>query len=62
MRDRLRNGWPKILFSSVLFFFTMQLSWPQVSPGVSVQVKFDQSGGPISPVWNYFGYDEPNYT
>ena len=25
-------------------------------------MKFDQSDGPISPVWNYFGYDEPNYT
>ncbi len=22
----------------------------------------DQSEGPITPVWNYFGYDEPNYT
>jgi xylan 1,4-beta-xylosidase len=62
MRDRLRNGWPMILFSSVLFFLTIQLSWPQVSPGVSIQVKADQSDGPISPIWNYFGYDEPNYT
>jgi len=51
-----------ILFSSVLFFLTIQLSWPQVSPGASIQVKFDQSDGPLSPVWNYFGYDEPNYT
>jgi xylan 1,4-beta-xylosidase len=62
MRDRLRKGWLMILFSLVLFFLTIQLSWPQVSPGVSIQVKFDQSDGPISPVWNYFGYDEPNYT
>jgi xylan 1,4-beta-xylosidase len=62
MRDRLRNGWPMILFSSVLFFLTIHLSWPQVSADVSIQVKFDQSDGPISPVWNYFGYDEPNYT
>jgi xylan 1,4-beta-xylosidase len=62
MRDRLRNGWPMILFSSVLFFITIQLSWPQLSQGVSIQVKLDQSDGPISPVWNYFGYDEPNYT
>jgi xylan 1,4-beta-xylosidase len=62
MRDWLRNDWPMILLSSILFFLTIQLSWPQVSPGVSIQVKFDQSDGPISPVWNYFGYDEPNYT
>lgn len=42
---------------------TSQLCWPQQAPqSVSVQVHFDQSAGPISPVWNFFGYDEPNYT
>jgi xylan 1,4-beta-xylosidase len=25
-------------------------------------VQFDQSEGHLAPVWNYFGYDEPNYT
>jgi xylan 1,4-beta-xylosidase len=25
-------------------------------------VQFDQSTGPISPIWNFFGHDEPNYT
>ncbi|HTC47423.1 MAG TPA: hypothetical protein VK722_08885 [Candidatus Aquilonibacter sp.] len=29
---------------------------------MSIQVQYDQSEGHISPVWNYFGYDEPNYT
>jgi xylan 1,4-beta-xylosidase len=29
---------------------------------VSIHVRVDQSDRPISPVWNYFGYDEPNYT
>jgi len=29
---------------------------------MSIQVQFDQSEGQLSPVWNYFGYDEPNYT
>jgi xylan 1,4-beta-xylosidase len=29
---------------------------------VSIKVRADQSDGPLSPVWNYFGYDEPNYT
>ncbi len=42
---------------------TSQLCWPQQAPqSVSVQVHFNQSAGPISPVWNFFGYDEPNYT
>jgi xylan 1,4-beta-xylosidase len=27
-----------------------------------VDVHFDQPEGSITPVWNYFGYDEPNYT
>lgn len=25
-------------------------------------MQFDQAEGSLSPVWNYFGYDEPNYT
>ncbi len=29
---------------------------------VVVQVKVDKRTGPVKPVWNYFGYDEPNYT
>jgi xylan 1,4-beta-xylosidase len=29
---------------------------------VSIEVKFDQPDGPLPPAWNYFGYDEPNYT
>jgi xylan 1,4-beta-xylosidase len=36
---------------------------PQQSPqNVNIEVRFDQSQGTISPIWNYFGYDEPNYT
>lgn len=29
---------------------------------VSIQVHADRSQGKLSPIWNYFGYDEPNYT
>ena len=61
MYDRRHGGWRMILFSSV-FLLTSQLCWPQPPQSVSIQVQFDQSEGPISPVWNYFGYDEPNYT
>jgi hypothetical protein len=40
-----------------------QLCWPQQpSESISIQVQYDQSEGPIPPVSNYFGYDEPNYT
>jgi xylan 1,4-beta-xylosidase len=62
MPDRLGPGRQKILLSSVLLLLAIPLSSAQISPGVSIQVKFDQSAGPIPPVWNYFGYDEPNYT
>jgi len=29
---------------------------------VNVQVHADQPDGTIAPIWNYFGYDEPNYS
>src|SRR5919204_5564083 len=34
----------------------------QVPSTVSIQVNADQPQGPVNPTWNYFGYDEPNYT
>jgi xylan 1,4-beta-xylosidase len=46
-----------------LLMSAVPLSWTQqVSQSVKVEVHVDQSQGQISPVWNYFGYDEPNYT
>ena len=41
-----------------------QLQQPQqaeAAPPVSIQVHTDQSIGPYTPIWNYFGADEPNY-
>jgi xylan 1,4-beta-xylosidase len=36
---------------------------PQQPPRtVNIDVHFDQPQGPLTPIWNYFGYDEPNYT
>jgi xylan 1,4-beta-xylosidase len=29
---------------------------------VAIEVHADQADGPMVPIWNYFGYDEPNYT
>jgi len=34
----------------------------QTATHVSIQVDLTQSDGSLNPVWNYFGYDEPNYT
>ncbi len=45
--------------------FLLISSWihSQESPhSVNVDVRSDQPQGTISPIWNYFGYDEPNYS
>ena len=34
----------------------------EAPPNVKIDVHYDQPQGPLPPVWNYFGYDEPNYT
>jgi xylan 1,4-beta-xylosidase len=34
----------------------------QPSSNVAIQVHADQPDGSLPPIWNYFGYDEPNYT
>ena len=34
----------------------------QSADDVQIQVRVNQSEKPLAPVWNYFGYDEPNYT
>src|SRR5580658_5174184 len=64
MHDRYSgNGWAVVPFSVVLLFLIAPLCRSQqTSPRVSIHVQVDQSDRPISPVWNYFGYDEPNYT
>ncbi len=59
-------------YSSPLPFFLLLLSlvlpisqsaWSQPTPNsADIQVHFDQPQGTLSPIWNYFGYDEPNYT
>lgn len=51
----------------LLGFVPVGLLLPTAKPqqktnDVSINVDFRQSGGHLSPVWNYFGYDEPNYT
>ena len=34
----------------------------ELANSVQIRVHVNQSQGPMNPVWNYFGYDEPNYT
>jgi xylan 1,4-beta-xylosidase len=39
-------------------------SFAQQQPpaAAKIEVHFDKPAAPIPPVWNFFGYDEPNYT
>src|SRR5579863_2850541 len=61
---RRYRGTRSCLHSYVFFLFLIgSYCWPQQTPpSVNIHVQFDQVEGPFSPVWNYFGYDEPNYT
>jgi xylan 1,4-beta-xylosidase len=45
-----------------LLFLVFHPSSQAQQASVNVRVHADQSDGSISPVWNFFGYDEPNYT
>jgi xylan 1,4-beta-xylosidase len=52
------------LFQVLMFFSLLgPFSWGQ-PPVASVQVRVhaDQADDTIAPIWNFFGYDEPNYT
>ena len=48
-----------------IFLLCLLISLPcrsQSADDVQIQVRVNQSDKPLTPVWNYFGYDEPNYT
>lgn len=43
----------------LLTFFLASFAFAQ---DVTIKVDAARPAGPLRPVWNYFGYDEPNYT
>jgi len=50
-------------FLSLVFMVSSScLTAQEASSSVSIQVKADQEEHLWRPIWNYFGYDEPNYT
>jgi xylan 1,4-beta-xylosidase len=51
-------------FQVLMFFFLLGSAFrgQQTVEGVQVRVHADQADGTIAPIWNFFGYDEPNYT
>jgi xylan 1,4-beta-xylosidase len=53
----------RILGALVLLLFAVRSCCSQeVVQDISIKVHVDQPDGPMIPIWNYFGYDEPNYT
>jgi xylan 1,4-beta-xylosidase len=52
------------LFQILIFFALLSYcSWSQQTPdGVNIRVHADQPNGTVAPIWNFFGYDEPNHT
>jgi xylan 1,4-beta-xylosidase len=56
MKRLLCSGW--VFLACVAPFF----SGAQTASNVTIKVQADSPGKPYTPVWNYFGADEPNYT
>ncbi len=53
----------RLLGALVLLFSAVPSGRPQeTAQSIKVEVHADQPDGPMIPIWNYFGYDEPNYT
>lgn len=58
---------PTLFIHCFLILLLLALTSPsavaQQNPATTnVEVFFDQPQGAIAPIWNYFGYDEPNYS
>ncbi len=53
----------RLVSALVLLLFAARSCLSQDTlPKIIVEVHADQPDGPMIPIWNYFGYDEPNYT
>ena len=50
-----------VCFALVLLLLPSFVSGQESEP-VTIHVQYDHPQGAFPPVWNFFGYDEPNYT
>jgi len=51
-----------LLVAALVGALSHSLRSQEAPPNIKIGVHYDQPQGPLPPVWNYFGYDEPNYT
>src|SRR5205823_594866 len=57
----MRKGFRALAISAVAVTLTQGPSFAALER-VSIHVDAARSIGPMTPVWSFFGYDEPNYT
>jgi xylan 1,4-beta-xylosidase len=63
LSKRLTFASTSVLLIAFLVFVASALSWSQEAADiVHIRVHADHAEGTIAPIWNFFGYDEPNYT
>lgn len=55
-------GIRRIALLCFLFFALLTTSVLAQMPAIHIEVQADRLEGNLAPVWNYFGYDEPNYS
>lgn len=61
--QRLRAAGRDLLRAWLFLILSAACCWCQRSADtVQIEVRADKAEGTIPPVWNFFGYDEPNYT
>src|SRR3979490_2797759 len=46
----------------LLLFAVRSCRLQETAQHIVIKVHADQPDGPMIPIWNYFGYGEPNYT
>ena len=51
-----------VAIAALCSLWTPSSAAQQAPDSVTIRVHADQSAGALPTIWNYFGYDEPNYT
>jgi xylan 1,4-beta-xylosidase len=66
-KQYVRSGTPAVstlrFAAAACFLITsLTVSAQAQAPAVRIEVHADRSDESLTPIWNFFGYDEPNYT
>lgn len=51
-----------IFIAAIALILGQTTATTQSTPPVAIRVDISQTRGPLTPIWAWFGYDEPNYT